>query len=160
MNDKKAQYFGNDLQCVMPLQSLVMQLAPITNKEATTLYSIYQSDRDQSGNAILPDGTDDITVASLVSKGLLSGRVGIGIQSMQPVRTVGFTDKAIGIIRNIILVGEESAFSKSADREINYEAIHRAIIAGPRPKRASKKASVNHRRQPRNWLERLVCGCS
>lgn len=146
---KKAQSLLDFIN-VLPLQSIqIIPRSPVTNKEAHALYSIWQSDRDEYGNCIVPEEADPMTVASLTTKGMIKNKpishVGAGVS---PIRTVEITGKGKAIVRNIILANEKSAFEANHnDFDFQYEFLHRS---------ASNQKTASRLEQPRNWLERAI----
>jgi len=112
------------LRNVLPFSGIVGRSAPITNKEAQTLMTLWESDKDEYGDPIIPDGVDDITLAGLISKGYLSGRHAMGHTMTRPNTTLSLTEKAKMVIRNIVLHAEKSTFEKDAQGNVDYEAIY------------------------------------
>lgn len=124
---KKAQSLLDFIN-VLPLQSIqIVPRSPVTDKEAKALFNIWNGDRDEYGNCVVPKDQDPMVVASLTSKGMIKNkpvsRVGSG---STPVRCVEITKKGKSIVRNIILSNEKSAFeANNDDFDFQYEFIHR-----------------------------------
>jgi len=124
-----------------PLQAVDVRRAPLTNKEAQTLYTIWENDKDRYGNALIPKEVDSGIVARLISKGYIEGTKNVASILESNQRSVGITKKGKEIIRNIILMTEGNAFEdKGYKKKIDYENIHRALTG-------SKTAS--------SWLSRI-----
>lgn len=145
---KKAQSLLDFIN-VLPLQSIqIVPRSPVTNKEAQALFGIWNSDRDEYGNCIVPEDADPMTVAALTTKGMIKNkpisRVGSGDM---PIRLVEITDKGRHIVRNIILANEKSAFEKDHDDfDFKYEFIHRTA--------SNQKVASRIELHPQNWLQR------
>lgn len=134
-----------------PLSSFVLRRSPISNKEAQTLYDIWQQGKDEYGKLVVGGDIDPMTVASLTSKGYVKNDPSRYALERAPVRTLEFTDKGRDVIRKIILFKEKSAFEKSS-RKIDYESICMAEVAGKLRRKNTKVAS---KLPTQNWLERL-----
>ena len=127
----------------LPLDVLqTVPRAPVSNKEAQTLYSIWKGDKDEYGRSLVPNNVDPLQVAALTSKGMVKSHP----ISLNGTKAVDITSKGKDIIKNIILHSEESVFEKSS-KQIDYETIHQAVLDGPRKKTADKVAS--------SWLKEL-----
>ncbi len=114
-----------------PLQAVDVRRAPLSNKEAQTLYQIWEGGRDQWGNILIPDVADSSTVTSLMTKGYIEGSKSISSILQSNQRSVGITKKGKDIIRNIILMTEKSSFDEETSRKkVDYENIHRALTGG------------------------------
>ncbi len=116
----------------LPLQSVNLRRSPISNKEASVLYGIWDSSpRDKQGSLLVPDNVDATTVASLTSKGLIESSPSIASILGSQQRAIRITPKGQSIIKNIVLYTEKSTFEKQADKEIDYESIFIAVEDGP-----------------------------
>ncbi|KKN06106.1 hypothetical protein LCGC14_1080650 [marine sediment metagenome] len=132
-----------DFLYTLPLDVLnAVPRAPVSNKEAQSLYNIWKGDKDDYGRSLIPNEVDPLQVAALTSKGMVKSHP----ISLSGIKAVDITAKGKEIIRNIILHSEESFFGKSSER-IDYETIHQAVLDGPQQKTADKVAS--------NWLKSL-----
>ena len=128
---------------IFPLQAIIVRhQSPVSNKEAQTLFNIWNTDRDNDGDFVVPQDADATSVASLTTKGMINSH-NIGFID-NPARKVKITDKGANIIRNIILFTEKSRYEKD-HKSINYESIHQAIQRGP--KKHSSKIKEN-------WLKK------
>jgi len=125
----------------LPLQAVVRRKSPITNKEAQTLLSIWESDKDQYGNLLIPEDVDATRVASLTSKGLIQTKPGMAAVLGGLGRSVEITKQGREIIRNIILHSENSSFDKVAGKKLDYESIYVAIEDGPGVKSSETKTA-------------------
>jgi len=144
---KKAQSLLDFIN-VFPLQSIqIVPRSPITDKEAKSLLSVWNGEKDPYGYRIIPEDADPIVIASLTSKGMLKNkpmsRIGSGDA---PVRTVEITDKGKTIIRNIILHSEKSSFEND-DFDFKYEFIHRAS-------QPEGKVAFTLSKEKFNWIQR------
>jgi hypothetical protein len=139
---------------VLPLQGINIRRAPISNKEAETLMSIWHANKDEYGKFIVPQDVDPIQVASLTTKGMLRSLAGkhAFISESMP-RTVEITDKGKQIIRNIVLYNENNAFSRKDNKFLDYETIHAATYK--ETKHAGKTASTPLQTSRLNWLQKL-----
>ena len=126
-----------------PLQAVQVPRSPINDKEARTLFKIWNSEKDAYNGIIVPHDADPLVVAALISKGLvISKQAHPSLKT--PTRVVEMSKRGKEIIRNIILQTEKSAFERTAS-DFSYEAIYNQI---------NKTASRIERYEPRNWLER------
>lgn len=138
-----------DLINVVPLQSVVLFRSPVSNKEATALYKLWQeSDRDVYGNIIIPQSSDPTLIASLTTKGMVESKTNSFV--IGDKRLLEVTKKGKEIIKNIILHTERSTFEKSASGTIDYESIYRLINNSTINKTAS-----THCQTPRSWFQRI-----
>ena len=117
----------------------------ISNKEATTLYNIWKSNKDEYGKFIIPKETSKVIVNKLNNIGLIRTSLRSDVAEI--------TKKGQEIIKNIILHTEKSSFEKQADGEINYELIHQAILNGPKVKEAKIASKIKHNHNM-NWLKK------
>ncbi len=136
----------------MPLASFMTRRSPISNKEAQTLYDIWErGETDEYGKHTIDNNVDPFHITSLTSKGYvrnIPSRYG----QAQPSQ-LEFTEKGKEVIKKIILHKEISAFSKSS-KKVDYEAICRAAALKSINDTAHKVASQKMR--PSNWLLRLA----
>ena len=109
--------------------------APVSNKEANTLYKIWEGDKDEYGRIIVPDDIDPLQVAALTSKGMIKSHP----VSLVGKKAVDITSKGKEVIKNIVLHSEQSIFDKDPE-QVNYDAIHQAVLQGP-SKKSAKIAS-------------------
>ena len=147
--NKENQSLVDFLQ-TLPFASFMAPRSPLSNKEAQTLYDIWTYDKkDEYGKNIIPDGVDAMLVTSLTSKGYMRNHSSrFATRDLRTNKTCDFTDKGKEVIRKIILFNEQSAFEKTSNT-VDYEAICRANVFGPKTNKVASK-----QRQPRNWLER------
>lgn len=115
-----------------PLQAIQIPRTSITDKEAKTLMQIWNGNKDDYNNLIVPDDADPLVLASLISKGLVVSKY-----ARPTSRAVEMSKKGKEVVRNIILQTEQSSFERISSRTT-------------RVKTASCRAS------PRNWLERAI----
>ena len=142
MINKKGQSILDFLHA-LPLDILqTVPRAPISNKEAQTLYSIWKGDKDEYGRSLVPIDVDPLQVAALTSKGIVRSHP----INLNGIKAVDITNKGKEIIQNIILHSEESSFEKSSG-QIDYETIHQAVLDGPKQKTADKVA--------KSWMKGL-----
>jgi len=115
-----------------PLQAVDVRRAPLTNKEAQSLYEVWESEKDQWGNSLVPDTVDSGIIASLISKGYIEGTRNVASVLESNQRSVGITKKGKDVIRNIILMTEKNSFDKESGYKkiVDYENIHRALTGG------------------------------
>lgn len=142
----------------IPLPNLTQRGGMVSEREARALYDIFKSERDEHGEIILPDSIDTLVVAALTTKGYLKNNPSRMVVGRMPLRTVSFTDKARGLIRNLILFTEKSAFDKKMDPMGDRESFIRAITGLPFAKKASatKTASRSDDTPGDSWLKRAV----
>jgi len=137
---------------MLPSQAIFVKRSLLDNKEAKTLFSIWQGDRDKYGYAIVPNDIDQIAIANLTSKGVVKNKLEMyGLSGLGGNRVVEITKKGKDIIRNIILHSEKSKFEDAGD--FNYEAIHNLINAHPISKSAMKIALVH---TAKNWVHKIL----
>lgn len=134
----------------LPLQAVVRKRAPLTNKEAQALYTIWEGDKDRYGNILVPDDVDPMAVASLTTKGIIQSKPSMAAVLGGLGRAVEITRVGKEIIRNIILYSEKNAFEKQSSKAVDYESIYVAIADGPDIK-ASGKNKVAWRA---NWIKK------
>lgn len=124
-----------------PLQALKINRAPISNKEAQTLYSIWDGERDKDGNILLSDNIDSMQVASLKTKGLIRSMPSMASILSGKSNIVEITKQGQDVIKNIILYTEKNSFEKRSAKDIDYESIFVAITSKPEKVADSKIAS-------------------
>lgn len=134
---------------IIPLQALITQRSPVTNKEASALYAIFQGEKTSSGNIVIPYNIDNTVVTALVTKGFIKSK-----NVLSTNRTVEITKKGKDIIRNIILMAEKSSFDK-INSMINYESIHN-LTTMPVRKAKHKIASTHILMGNLNWMQKLA----
>lgn len=139
-----------DLLQSLPLSSFMATRSLISNKEAQTLYNMWQTgDKDEYGKTIVDSEVDPMQIASLTSKGYVKNTP--SRFSNSPIRLLEFTNKGKDVIKQIILHEETSAFEKKSGT-IDYEAICRKTAKKiPSSKVASQQLSQKH-----SWLQRLI----
>jgi hypothetical protein len=69
----------------------------------------------------VPDDTDPLVVASLISKGFIVSKPEYA--GLMPTRTIEMSKRGKEIIRNIILQTEQSSFERKAHSDFSYDAI-------------------------------------
>lgn len=144
-----------DLLNILPLQGIIIKRSPLSNKEAKTLFKIWNSDKNDKGHFLVPQELDATQIASLTTKGMVKA-VNSGYELVmgdyQPALEI--TPKGKAIIRNIILFSEKSSFeNKSGD--FDYESIHMAID-GVGTSKEAKTASRHNAISDFNWLYRAI----
>ncbi len=115
----------------LPLQAVIRKRAPLSNKEAQALYTIWGGDKDRYGNILVPDEVDAVLVASLTSKGIIQSKPSMAAVLGGLGRSVEITKVGKEIIRNIILYSEKNSFEKQSSKGVDYESIYVAIADGP-----------------------------
>ena len=119
----------------LPQSAIKMIRSPITNKEAQTLFDIWgNGEKDAYGGIVIPEETDSMIVAALMSKGLIENKGSIASIVATNQRTVQISAKGKEVIKNIVLYKEKSVFEKQADKELDYESIFVATQQQPKTK--------------------------
>ncbi len=153
-NQSLLDFLGN-----APKASFMVQRSLISNKEAKTLYSIWQDgNKDEYGKHIVDDKIDSMEIVSLTTKGYVRNnptRYGgfPGGRYREPI-LVEFTNKGKDVIKKIILHQEKSAFEKES-QTIDYEAICRKATI---QEFSSGQKVASKQKNPQNWLGRVLNG--
>ena len=87
----------------------------ITTKEAETLIDIWNGNRDEYGNILIPDSADTLQVASLTTKGFIKTKSTGRIATYAEARQIEITDKGKEVIKKFILQNEKSAFEEKTN---------------------------------------------
>jgi len=132
------------LDFVMHFPGVVMRRPAVSNTEAECLYKIWsEGEKDEYGHVILPSGVDQMQLAALNSKGMVLVKSN-GFNN----RSVEITKKGEGVIRNIILTTEKSAFEKLDKTAIDYEGISSKVGS-------NVKVASSNRKETKNWLSEV-----
>jgi len=133
-----------------PLKSVNVRRSPISNKEAQAIYAIWESDRDNWGNPLVPEDLDPMIVSGLITKGYLEGMRNVASVLDTGSRSVTITKKGKDIVRNIVLLTESNTFDKESKYKnvVDYEGIHRALTDGAPTTAEAKTAS--------SWLQKIT----
>jgi len=124
-----------------PLQAIQVRRSPISNKEAQTLYTIWEGERDNKGDIILSDDIDSMQIASLKTKGLLCSKPSMASVLSGNANLVEITKQGRDVIRNIILYTEKNVFEKKSAKDIDYESIYIALTDNPAVSTESQKVA-------------------
>jgi len=125
--------------------------SPVSNKEARSLYSIWQTgEKDEYGRISVPTDIEPSTLRSLAEKKLVRC-VDMRLANSRQSPLVEITAEGQNIIRDIILYAEKSAYEGGIDK-IDYEDIYKTVKFGPGLKQAKVAFKVN---QQSNWLYRV-----
>ena len=128
----------------LPLQSVNIHRAPLTNKESQALYDIWKSGKDSHGYLIIPESVDPSMASGLMVKGYIErGKYSTAFSNTQSVE---ITKKGKEIIKNIVLFTEKSTFEKDKNNPIDYESIHIAL---------ENKPIVSADIKCANWLNKI-----
>jgi len=122
-----------------PLQAIKIHRAPLSNKEAQTLFSIWEGDRDNDGNIVLSNDIDSMQVATLKTKGLIRSKPSMASILSGNANLIEITKQGQDVIRNIVLYTEKNAFEKKSAKDIDYESIFVAMTDNPAISTESQK---------------------
>lgn len=127
----------------LPLQAIKVHRAPLSNREAQTLYAIWEGDRDKDGNVVLSSDIDAMQIAALKTKGMIRSKPSMASVFHGNAPLVEITKQGQDVIRNIILYTEKNAFEKSAKsaKDIDYESIFIATMDNPSVNTRSHKSA-------------------
>ena len=124
----------------LPLQAIQIHRAPLSNKEAQTLYTIWDCDRDENGDILLSNNIDAMQVASLKTKGLIRSKPSMASVLNGSSNVIEITKQGKEVIRNIVLYTEKNSFEKKSAKDIDYESIYIALAGSPRVASSTKVA--------------------
>ena len=151
--DKKSQSI---LDIILPTDISRQYKITLNNKEAHSLYKIWDGGSENNHDFVVPKDVDEGTVLSLHSKGYLEFKAtGHMASSRSIARTnysdkVEFTNKAKEAIKKIILFIESSSFDKDTDAKVDYQ-----LALSADNKQITKTASVI-KNVKQSWLRRAM----
>lgn len=142
-----------DLLNLLFQEGVVFLKAPITNKEAQTLYQVWkEGKKDPYGKIVAPEGASRDCLVGLQEKGMI--RAPNLTVATAHVPSVELTDQGKEVIRNIILYAEQSAFNREK-KDLDYDKVYQQIRLGPGVvvANSNKIASKTHHTR-NNWLKK------